>query len=84
MTPNPGVHLRVALLGRLDIRTDTDREIHLGGRHAQALFGLLVLVRRPRSREAIAADLWPDADATSAGSMRQALWLLRQSLLSQP
>jgi DNA-binding SARP family transcriptional activator len=82
MTPNPGVYLQVALLGRLDIRTETGREIHLGGRHAQALFGLLALVPRPRSREAIAADLWPDADATSAGSMRQALWLVRQSLLA--
>jgi DNA-binding SARP family transcriptional activator len=82
MTPNPGVHLRVALLGRLDVRTGTGREVHLGGRHAQALFGLLALVRRPRSREAIAADLWPDADATSAGSMRQALWLVRQALLA--
>ena len=72
--PSPGVHLRVELLGRLDIRTDAGREIRLSGRHAQALFGLLVLVPRPRSREAIAADLWPDADGTSAGSMRQALW----------
>jgi DNA-binding SARP family transcriptional activator len=80
MTPSPGVSLRVELLGRLDIRTANDREIHLSGRHAQALFALLVLVRRPRSREAIAADLWPDADGTSAGSMRQALWLVRQSL----
>jgi DNA-binding SARP family transcriptional activator len=50
------------------------------GRHAQALFALLVLARRPRSRETIAADLWPDADGTSAGSLRQALWLVRQGL----
>ena len=68
MTPNQGVHLRVELLGRLDVRTQTDREIRLTGRHAQALFGLLVLVRRPRSRETIAADLWPEADANTAGS----------------
>ena len=38
------------------------------------------MARRPRSREAIAADLWPDADSTSAGSLRQALWLVRQGL----
>src|SRR5215213_1742544 len=82
VTSNPGVHLRVELLGRLDIRTETGSEIRLTGRHAQALFGLLVLVPRPRSREAIAADLWPDADATSAGSMRQALWLVRQALIA--
>jgi DNA-binding SARP family transcriptional activator len=82
MTPNQGVHLRVELLGRLDVRTETDREIRLTGRHAQALFGLLVLVRRPRSRETIAADLWPEAEANTAGSMRQALWLVRQALVS--
>ena len=41
--------------------------VPLGGRHAPALFAQLVLARRPRSREAIAADLWPEADATSAG-----------------
>ena len=50
------------------------------GRHAPALFALLVLVRRPRSREAIAADLWPESDTTSAGSLRQALWLVRHGL----
>ena len=74
------VRLKVDLLGRLDARTSDDRPIRLPGRHAQALFALLVLARRPRSREAIAADLWPDADGTSAGSLRQALWLVRQGL----
>src|SRR4249919_1270005 len=76
----PSVRLRVDLLGRLDARTADGRPIRLTGRHAQALFALLVLARRPRSREAIAADLWPDADGTSAGSLRQALWLVRQGL----
>jgi DNA-binding SARP family transcriptional activator len=77
---NPTVRLEVDLLGRLDVRVPTDRQVRLPGRHAQALFALLVLARRPRSREAIAADLWPDADSTSAGSLRQALWLVRQGL----
>ncbi len=77
----PRVRLQVDLLGRLDARTTTGRHIRLPGRHAQALFALLVLARRPRSREAIAADLWPDADGGSAGSLRQALWLVRQGLL---
>ena len=36
--------------------------------------------RRQRSREAIAADLWPEADATSAAMLRQALWLVRHGL----
>ena len=79
-TAAPRVRLKVDLLGRLDARTADDRHIRLPGRHAQALFALLVLARRPRSREAIAADLWPDADGTSAGSLRQALWLVRQGL----
>ena len=79
--PNPKVRLRVELLGRLEARTVSGRPIRLTGRHAQALFALLVLARRPRSREAIAADLWPDADGTSAGSLRQALWLVRQALV---
>jgi DNA-binding SARP family transcriptional activator len=77
----PRVRLQVNLLGRIDARTTTGRHIRLPGRHAQALFALLVLTRRPRSREAIAADLWPDADGGSAGSLRQALWLVRQGLL---
>jgi DNA-binding SARP family transcriptional activator len=72
--------LRVDLLGQLEVRTARDVPIHLGGRHAPALFALLVLTRRPRSREAVAADLWPDADSTSAGSLRQALWLVRHGL----
>jgi len=74
------VALEVRLLGQLDVRTSRGRPVRLGGRHAPALFALLVLARRPRSREAIAADLWPEADATSAGSLRQALWLVRHGL----
>ena len=75
------VRLRVALLGRLDAETPDGRHLRLQGRHAQALFALLVLAHRPRSREAIAADLWPDADSGSSGSLRQALWLVRQGLV---
>lgn len=74
------VQLQIALLGRLEARTGTGRQIRLPGRHAQALFALLVLTRRPRSREVIAADLWPEAGNGSAGSLRQALWLIRQGL----
>lgn len=77
----PRIRLRVAVLGRLDAQSTDDRHIRLPGRHAQALFALLVLARRSRSREAIATDLWPDADGASAGSLRQALWLVRQGLI---
>jgi DNA-binding SARP family transcriptional activator len=73
--------LRVNLLGRLDVRAASGAAVRLGGRHAPALFALLVLARRPRTREAIAADLWPDADGTSVGSLRQALWLVRHGLI---
>ena len=79
-SPNGRVILRVELLGRLEVRTTRGACVHLGGRHAPALFALLVLAGRPRSREAIAADLWPEADATSAGSLRQALWTVRHGL----
>jgi DNA-binding SARP family transcriptional activator len=51
--------------------------IRLAGRHAQALFALLVLDRRRRPREAIAADLWPDANGASTACLRQALWLVK-------
>jgi DNA-binding SARP family transcriptional activator len=78
--PSGTVRLEVDLLGRLDARTPSGNHLRLPGRHAQALFALLVLARRPRSREAIAADLWPDADGASAGSLRQALWQVRQGL----
>jgi DNA-binding SARP family transcriptional activator len=77
----PRIRLQVGLLGRLVARTAEGRSIRLPGRHAQALFALLVLARRARSREAIATDLWPDGDGGSAGSLRQALWLVRQGLL---
>ena len=69
------------LLGRLDVRAADGGVVRLGGRHAQALFALLVLTRRSANREAIAADLWPDADGTSVGSLRQALWLVRHGLM---
>ena len=81
ITRDPPIHLRVSVLGRFDVRSWPSGEpLRLTGRHAQALFALLVLTRRPRSREAIAADLWPDADGACAGSLRQALWLVRQAL----
>ena len=76
----PQALLQVDLLGRIEVRTAAGARVSFAGRHAPALFALLVLVRRPRSREAIAADLWPESDAASAGSLRQALWLVRHGL----
>lgn len=72
--------LRIGLLGRVVIHTRDGAEVRLLGRHAQALFTLLALTRRPRTREAIAADLWPDSSAIATGPLRQALYQLRQAL----
>lgn len=75
----PVLHAR--LFGRVELAVD-GVPIRLGGRQAQALAALLVLARRARAREAIAADLWPDAPGAATGSLRQALWLLRSALVS--
>src|SRR4029450_1619391 len=71
--------LSIRLLGRLEI-VACDQPVRLAGRHAQALAALLALRPRPRLRDAIAADLWPDFDGPSASSLRQALWLVRAGL----
>jgi DNA-binding SARP family transcriptional activator len=68
--------LAIRLLGRLDVHAGS-QPIRIGGRHAQALFGLLALRPRLRLRDTIAAELWPDADGSCAGALRQALWLVR-------
>ena len=71
--------LSVGLLGRLDLRAG-GTTVRIGGRHAQALMALLALRPRPRLRDTLAAELWPEAGAPSAASLRQALWLIRSSL----
>ena len=70
--------LAIRLLGRLEVSAD-GIAIRIGGRHAQALIGLLALRPRLRLRDTLAAELWPDADGPSAGALRQALWLVRSS-----
>ena len=75
----PGAALHVQLLGRVEVSADDGIPVRLSGRHAQALFALLVLSRRPRSRDALATDLWPDSDGTSSAALRQALWLVRNA-----
>ena len=71
--------LSIRLLGRLDVLAG-DVPIRIGGRHAQALMALLALRPRPRLRDTLAAELWPEAGVPSAASLRQALWLIRSSL----
>ena len=70
--------LSIRLLGRLDVAAD-GTPIRIGGRHAQALIGLLAIKPRLRLRDTIAAELWPDLDGPCAASLRQALWLIRSS-----
>lgn len=72
--------LEITLLGRFSVRTTRGHEVRIVGRHAQALFTLLVLTRRPRTREAIATDLWPESMITATGPLRQALYQLRGAL----
>jgi DNA-binding SARP family transcriptional activator len=79
--PTTTITLTVRLLGRMSVQID-DRPVRIAGRQPQALFALLVLRPRSRTREAIAADLWPDAATGSTGSLRQALWLVRSALAS--
>jgi len=75
----PTTTITVRLLGRLELNVGAV-PVRLAGRHAQALAALLALRPRPRLRDAIAADLWPDFEGPSASSLRQALWLLRTGL----
>lgn len=71
--------LAIRLLGRLEVHAGRV-PIRIGGRHAQALMALLALRPRPRLRDTLAAELWPEAGVPSAASLRQALWLIRSSL----
>lgn len=73
--------LAIRLFGRLDVLAG-DVPVRIGGRHAQALMALLALRPRPRLRDTLAAELWPEAGVPSAASLRQALWLIRSSLTS--
>lgn len=71
--------LTIRLLGRLEVDAD-GVPIRIGGRHAQALLGLLAIRPRLRLRDTLAAELWPELDGPGAASLRQALWLIRSSL----
>jgi len=71
--------LEIRLLGHLEMQVN-GVPVRLAGRHAQALVALLALRARPRLRDTLATELWPDAGSPSAAALRQALWLIRQSL----
>src|SRR5512147_2706334 len=71
-----GGPLRVQLLGRVRASW-RGRGLRFGSRNAWGLLALLALRPRPRPREMIAADLWPDGSQLSTATLRQALWLMR-------
>jgi DNA-binding SARP family transcriptional activator len=71
--------LEIHLLGRMEVLAG-NAAIRIGGRHAQALMALLALRPRPRLRDTLAAELWPEAGSSSAASLRQALWLIRSTI----
>jgi DNA-binding SARP family transcriptional activator len=49
-------------------------------RPARALLSLVVLRPRPWTRDAITAEIWPDAGYGPSPRLRQALWLVRKAL----
>jgi DNA-binding SARP family transcriptional activator len=71
--------LQVRLLGPARIFW-REREAILPNRHARGLVALLAFRSRSWTREALAVELWPDADNRSGKWLRQALWLLRSAL----
>ena len=74
-----GVPLEIDLLGRVELSVG-GREIRLAARGAQALFAVLALKPRVRTREAVATEIWPDGDGSgTSASLRQALWLVRSA-----
>lgn len=73
------VRISVRLLGRIEADI-AGVPVRLPGRQTQALFALLCLDRRPRSREVLAAELWPEGSTAALASLRQALWLIRSGI----
>src|SRR3990172_4958136 len=75
--------LEVRLLGRFDVRLD-GRSVEIASRPAQSLLAYLVLnPGAAHRREQLAGLLWPDASESHArGSLRQALWQIRQAIES--
>ena len=72
--------LRIRLFGAIRLIW-RGHEVRLAGRNARALIAILAMERRPRFRESIATDLWPDLGEAEAGSaLRQSLWLLKGAM----
>ena len=57
------------------------RRVTLRTAGEQALLAALAVQERPRSRESIACNLWPEAGSRSPARLRQTLWHLRQAFV---
>ena len=76
--------LRIWLLGALRLEVDGVDVPPPSSRRAQLLLAMLALERRPHSREALAARLWPDVlDESARVSLRTALVQLRSAIGSE-
>lgn len=72
--------VRICLLGPVTVEID-DAPLAVDTRKAVALLAYLAVTRRPASREAVAALLWPEADDAGArGALRRTLSVLRAGL----
>ncbi|MGZ8513982.1 MAG: ATP-binding protein [Candidatus Limnocylindrales bacterium] len=72
--------IQVHLLGPVTIQIDGS-PLAVDTRKAIALLAFLVATRRPASREAVAALLWPEADGPDArGALRRTLSVLKAGL----
>ena len=72
--------LAIALLGEVSA-TWMGRRVTLRTSGEQALLAALAVQERPRSRESIACNLWPEAGDRSPARLRQTLWHLRQAFV---
>ena len=72
--------MSVRLLGPVEVAVD-GRPVAFDTRKAVALLAYLAVVRRPTSREGLAALLWPESDGTDArNALRRTLSVLRSGL----
>ena len=73
--------LRIWLLGPLRLEVDGVEVAPPSSRRSRLLLAMLALERRPHSREALAAALWPDVlDESARVSLRTALVRLRSAI----
>ena len=76
--------LRIGLLGPLQVRDETGRPVHVGGRQLRVLLALLALnAGRVVPAGSLAAEIWPDDLPGNPGNALQTL-AARSSLRRMP